>query len=70
MTDPKVHSNIVFSQHICDELQKIVQKYPVGKVFLLTDQTAGRFCVPIIEPVLREFNIKQIAIPSGEENKN
>jgi 3-dehydroquinate synthase len=70
MTESKVHSNIVFSQHICDELQKIVQKYPVGKVFLLTDQTAGRFCLPIIEPVLREFSIKQYAIPAGEENKN
>ena len=69
MTDSKIHSNIVFSQHIVDELHKIVQKYPVGKVFLLTDQTAGRFCLPVIESVPGEFNIKQLAIPSGEENK-
>lgn len=70
MTDSKVHSNIVFSQHICDELHKIVQKYPVGKVFMLTDQTAAGFCLPAIDPVLNEFNIKKLAIPSGEENKN
>ena len=70
MTESKVHSNIVFSQHICDELQKIVQKYPSGKVFLLTDQTAGGFCLPVIEPVMREFGVKQYSIPSGEENKN
>jgi 3-dehydroquinate synthase len=69
MTVSKVHSNIVFSQHICDELQKIVQKYPVGKVFLLTDQTAGGFCLPMIQPVLDEFAIRQVAIPSGEEHK-
>ena len=69
MTDSKLHSNIVFSQHICDELQKIVQKYPAGKVFLLTDHTAGRFCLPVIQPVLDEFGIKQCAIPSGEEHK-
>ena len=69
MTTSKLHSNIVFSQHICDELQKIVQKYPVGKVFLLTEQTAGGFCLPAIEPVLREFNITHVAIPSGEEHK-
>ena len=69
MTDSKIHSNIVFSQHIVDELHKIVQKYPVGKVFLLTDQTAGGFCLPVIESVPGEFNIKQLAIPSGEENK-
>ena len=70
MTDSKVHSNIVFSQHIANELRKIVQKYSLGKVFLLTDQTASGFCLPLIQPVIDEFSIRRIAIPSGEENKN
>lgn len=70
MTDSKVHSNIVFSQHIEDELRKIVQKYPKGKVFLLTDQTASGFCLSFVEPVLDELSVKFLAIPSGEENKN
>jgi len=70
MTHSKVHSNIVFSQHIDDELRILIQNYPEGKVFVLTDQTAGGFCLPLIQPVLDEFAIKQIAIPSGEENKN
>lgn len=69
MTDSNVHSNIVFSQHIGEELKKIVQKYPIGKVFLLTEQTAERVCLPVIEPVIDEFNIPKVAIPSGEENK-
>ena len=69
MTVSKVHSNIVFSQHIDTELRKIVQKYPSGKVFLLTEQTAKSFCLPVIQKVLDEFNIKLLAIPSGEENK-
>jgi 3-dehydroquinate synthase len=69
MTDPKVHSNIVFSQHVDSELRKIVEKYPEGKMFLLTDRTAAGYCLPIVQSVLDEFNIKQIAIPSGEENK-
>jgi len=70
MTDSKVHSNIIFSQQIDVELRKIVQKYPVGKVFLLTDQTAAGFCLPLIQPVIDEFSIRTVAIPSGEENKN
>lgn len=70
MTDSKVHSNIVFSQHIADELRKIVQKYPAGKVFLLTDQTAAGFCLPLVQMVIDEFSIRCLAIPSGEENKN
>jgi len=70
MTDSKVHSNIVFSQHLDDELKKIVQKYPAGKVFLLTEETAHRVCLPIIEPVMSEYNIQKVVIPAGEENKN
>ena len=70
MTDSKVHSNIIFSQQIDVELRKIVQKYPAGKVFLLTDQTAAGFCLPLIQSVIDEFSIRMVAIPSGEENKN
>jgi 3-dehydroquinate synthase len=70
MTDSKVHSNIIFSQQVDAELRKIVQKYPVGKVFLLTDQTAAGFCLPLVQPVIDEFSIRVVAIPSGEENKN
>jgi len=70
MSDSKVHSNIVFSQRIDAELRKIVQKYPAGKVFLLTDQTASGFCLPFVQPVVDEFSIRHIAIPSGEANKN
>lgn len=69
MTDSNLHSNIVFSQHLDDELKKIVQKYPAGKVFLLTEQTAARICLPVIDPVLNEFNIPKVIIPVGEENK-
>lgn len=70
MSDSNVHSNIVFSQQIEAELRKIVKKYPSGKVFLLTDQTAAGFCLPLIQQVIDEFSIKTIAIWSGEENKN
>ena len=70
MTDSKVHSNIVFSQQIEDELRKIVQKYSRGKVFLLTDQIASGFCLPLIQRVIDEFSIKTVTIGSGEENKN
>lgn len=70
MIDSKVHSNIVFSQQIEDELRKIVRKYPAGKVFLLTDQMAAGFCLPLIQMVIDEFAIKIVTIGPGEENKN
>ena len=70
MTDSKVHSNIIFSQQIGTDLRKIVLKYPAGKVFLLTDQTAADYCLPLVQSVIDEFSIKTVAIASGEENKN
>ena len=70
MTDSNVHSNIVFSQQIEDELRKIIEKYPPGKVFLLSDQIASGFCLPLIQSVIDEFSIKIVTIGSGEENKN
>ena len=70
MSDSKVHSNIVFSQQIDAELRKIIEKYPSGKVFLLTDETASRFCLPLIQTAIDEFSIKTVTIASGEENKN
>lgn len=70
MTDSKAHSNIVFSQQIDAELRKIVQTYPAGKVFMLTDNTASGFCLPLIQQVIDEFSVKIISIESGEENKN
>jgi 3-dehydroquinate synthase len=70
MTDSNVHSNIVFSQQIEDELRKIIEKYPSGKVFLLTDQIASGYCLPLIQRVIDKFSIKIVTIGSGEENKN
>jgi len=70
MIDSKIHSNIVFSQLIADELRKLVKNYPSGKVFLLTDKVASGFCLPLIQSVIDEFSIRCVVIPSGEENKN
>jgi len=49
---------------------KIVQNYPSGKVFLLTDEVASGYCLPHIQSVIDEYSIKCVAIPSGEEYKN
>jgi 3-dehydroquinate synthase len=70
MSDSKVHSNIVFSQQIEEELQKIAQKYGPGKIFLITDDNAAPYCIPLIESFINRFEVKSLAIPSGEENKN
>ena len=69
MADSKLHANIVFSQDITKELQSIVEKYPAGKVFLLSERTAEQVCLPIIQSVIDQFGIKKVVIEAGEENK-
>ncbi|MDX9883066.1 MAG: 3-dehydroquinate synthase [Prolixibacteraceae bacterium] len=69
MTEPKIHSNIVFSQDIAKELTSIVEKYPAGKVFLLTETNVAQNCLPLIRPVTDRFQIRMLAIEAGEENK-
>ena len=69
MAESKIHSNIVFSQDIVKELQIIVEKYPAGKAFLLTEKNAAQKCLPLIHPVTDQFRIKKVVIDAGGENK-
>ena len=69
MVEPKIHSNIVFSQDIVKELLSVVEKYPKENVFLLTETNAEQKCLPLIQPVIDHFRIKKLGIEAGEENK-
>lgn len=69
MAESKIHANIVFSQDIVKELQSIVENYPAGKVFLLMEENTKKLCLPVIEEVVDQFNIKTVVIKAGEENK-
>ncbi|WP_321287336.1 3-dehydroquinate synthase [uncultured Sunxiuqinia sp.] len=70
MATSKIHSNIFFSQKVADELEKIVQQFPAGKVFLLTEETPKELCLPSINNVIEEYGIKAISIKGGEPNKS
>jgi len=70
MTASKIHSNIIFSQQIETELEKIISTFPAGKVFLLTEETPAKLCVPIIQNLLDRFAIRVITIKGGENHKS
>ncbi|MGQ8336421.1 3-dehydroquinate synthase [Sunxiuqinia sp. A32] len=70
MAVSKIHSNIIFSQQIEAELEKIVDKFPMGKVFLLTEETPKKLCLTLIENLVNEKNIQTITIEGGETNKS
>ena len=70
MTFSKIRANIIFSQQIEKELQKIVDGFPKGKVFLLTEETPARLCLPLISNVIDGYSIQTIKIEGGEANKS
>ena len=69
MAEPKIHSNIVFSQDVVKELAAIAEKYPNGKVFLLTETNAAQKCLPLIQSFIDRFQVEWLSIGAGEENK-
>lgn len=70
MTASKIHSNIIFSQQVETELDKIVSQYPQGKVFLLTEEIPAKLCLPLIQNLVDKYQIRTTTIKGGEENKS
>ncbi|MBK5202547.1 MAG: 3-dehydroquinate synthase [Prolixibacteraceae bacterium] len=68
--DTNPQSSIIFSRQITEELEKIINSFPEGKTFLLTEETPEKLCLPILQPLLKKKGIRQVVIPGGENNKS
>jgi len=65
-----MESNIIFSQQAETELEKIVSRFPSGKVFLLTEEIPEKVCLPQIQSLLDKYGIRKIVIGGSETNKS
>ncbi|WP_163718287.1 3-dehydroquinate synthase [Mangrovibacterium lignilyticum] len=70
MTASNIHSNIIFSQQIETELENIISSFASGKVFLLTEETPAKLCLPLIQSLIDKFQIRTIKIKGGETHKS
>jgi 3-dehydroquinate synthase len=70
MAASKIHSNIIFSQKVAFELEKIIQQFPAGKIFLLTEEVPEKLCLPLIAEMIERYGIKTVSILGGETNKS
>jgi 3-dehydroquinate synthase len=66
---PVYNASIIVTRDLETELGKILSRYPKDKVFLVTEQTCDKLCVPLISRAPGFDNFKKVVIPSGEENK-
>jgi len=65
-----MESTIIFSHQIEKELEKIVSRFPSGKVFLLTEDVPEKRCLPLIQPLMDRAMIRKVVISGGETNKS
>jgi len=69
MEKSKIHSEIIYSTALTVELQRFIDKYPKGKVFLATEETVDTLWVSKFENFLRTNGIERVVVPAGENNK-
>ena len=70
MATLKSHSAIIFSQQIEMELEKIFQSYHTRKIFLLTERTPEKFCLPLVSSIIGRYSIPMLVIEGGEISKS
>lgn len=60
----------VFFDNSLQSLNQLLAKKNYSKVFILTDEMTGQYCLPVLQeklPELTDFDL--IEVPNGEENK-
>ena len=63
------NASIIVTGNLEYELGKLLSGYPEDKIFLVTEQNCGQFCVPLISQTPGFGHLKKVVIPAGEENK-
>lgn len=61
---------ILFTHNIEEDLEKVLSRHTHDKLFLLTDESTLRFCVPIVQDFDCLKGADIITIPAGDLNKN
>ena len=68
--EKKPQSNIIYSHKIIENLEKIINSFPEGKTYILTEETPEKLCLPLIQSLIEKKEISHVVIPGGENNKS
>jgi 3-dehydroquinate synthase len=69
MGNSKIYSKIIYSRQLEEELSIWIGKYPIGKVFLATEERVNQLWVSKYDSFFTKPGIKKVVIPAGEKNK-
>ena len=69
MGNSNIYSEIIYKFDWKSVLDEWIEKYPVGKVFLATEENVDRLWISKNATFFEEKRIKKVIIPAGENNK-
>lgn len=63
------NNDIIHTDHLNEDLKKIISKYNKEKKVIITDNNCKKYCLPLIEEIIDE-SFEVFEIKSGEEHKS
>ena len=69
MGNSTIQSKIIYSNDFVNELCIFIDKYPAGKVFLVTEENVDKLWIAKHDDFFVEKQIQKVVVPSGEHNK-
>jgi len=69
MGNSKIYSKIIYTRELEQELTPFIEKYPVGKVFIASEETVDKLWVSKYDAFFQSMGIQKIVIPAGESSK-
>ncbi len=69
MGNSNIYSEIIYKYDWTSVLPEWIEKYPVGKVFLATEENVDRLWISKNAAFFSKRGIKKVVIPAGENNK-
>lgn len=67
--EAKLHSNVIITNHIVDEVNKLLKQYENRSIFVFTDINTTNFCLPILSDLFKDHSISFFEMQPGEDNK-
>ncbi len=70
MNSLKLDDYTIFLEHAEKHLQQLLEKQEYSKCIVLMDDNTSKYCLPLLQPMLKDQELHLFSIPAGEINKN
>ncbi|QZT36351.1 3-dehydroquinate synthase [Halosquirtibacter xylanolyticus] len=68
--EAKLHSDVVITNQVVDEVKDLLSQYENRSIFVFTDINTTNFCLPIFSDLFSQYAISYYEMQHGEDNKS